>query len=147
MKFRSISFALLLFLSNGVFSQVIISPDGSSPIASFNATPSGTYTIPSTNGANSITQVLVRIWGGGANGKTTGSNKSGGGGGAFVSFVIPASRLSVSRSLTITVGSNEQSSTVVHNGVTFTANPGNTANNNGGGASTNPNAFYKLRRG
>jgi hypothetical protein len=143
MKFRCTLFVFLFFLSIEAISQTINRPDGAVPIAEFNATPSGgTYTIPDKNGANNITQVLVRIWGGGANGKTSGTNKSGGGGGAFVSFVIPASRLSVSRTLDITVGGREEVSTVVHGGVSFRANRGNSSNNNGGIASSNPDSRY-----
>jgi hypothetical protein len=146
MKFRFIFYAVLLFLSNGVFSQTLNRPDNAIPIAEFATTPSGgSYTIPATNGSTSITQVLVRIWGGGGNGATSNGNSNkaiGGGGGAFVTFVIPKAELDKSRVLSIVVGGRGQLSSVTHNATLFIANPGSNNGNGGPLSSTNPSSLY-----
>ncbi len=136
--------SLLTFFTLTVATSFSQNPDGAVPLVSFTTVQTATsYTIPPTNGSTSITSVLVRIWGGGGDGKSNGSNRYGGGGGSFVTFVIPKSRLDISRSLTITVGGNEVSSVVVHNTsptVTFIANAGITVNK--GASITNPNVNY-----
>lgn len=137
-----------LFLSSLAFFIVAIgtsfSQDGAISIESFTTAQASTaYNIPTSNPTRGtqVTSVLVRIWGGGANGKNVGNtDRYGGGGGAFVTFVIPSSELNNSRVLTITVGASEGFSRVVHNGNTFTANAG--SNVNGGSASTYAGSLY-----